>query len=284
MVTINGEVVDPILIDEAFMRIKAAAEGKSESSCCERDDEFLEQARNEVIEGILLAQEAERIIPTPEQGEIREHFEETLREWRAHGASWDLLEAQRDQLRGEIVAKLRMDRFVESVWSGLPELGENDLHAWYRDHQDEFRRPARSKVLHLVIFPDESNPADDYRKLAGIRNDILDGADFAELASAHTQKADREIDLGWIEQERILNTFESMLFSLRENEVSPVFYYEQALHLIWPVIVEPEHIAPYETVADQVREMALTDQRRRALHEFALKLKTEAVIEHEAIS
>lgn len=279
MIIVNGEAIDPSLIDEAFMRIKAAAEAKSESSCCERDDAFREQAKDEVIDGILLSQEAERSIPAPDKEEVRQHFEQTLRDWREHGASWDLLEAQRDQLRAELVAKLRMDRFVESVWSELPELSEDDHRTWHSEHADEFRRPARAKVLHIVIFPDESNPSEDFKKLLGIREQVLDGADFAELAKAHTQKNDGNIDLGWIEHERILNTFETMLFSLREKETSPVFYYEQALHLIWPEQIEAEHIAAFEDVADQVRNMALTAQRRQALHHLALKLKENAVIQ-----
>jgi hypothetical protein len=279
---VNGEAIDPSLIDEAFTRIKAAAEALSEGSCCERDGEFREQAKDEVIEGILLAQEAERTVPAPGKNEIRERFEDTLREWREHGASWDLLEAQRDQLRAELVAKLRMDRFVESVWSELPELSDDDLRAWHHSHPDEFRQPARAKVLHIVLFPNESTPAEDYRTLIGLREQILEGADFAELAKAHTKKADGNIDLGWIEHERILNGFETMLFSLREKEVSPVFYYEQALHLIWPEIIEPEHIESFEEVADRVRKMALTEQRRNALHQLALKLKETAEIEEPA--
>jgi parvulin-like peptidyl-prolyl isomerase len=275
---VNGEVIDLSLIDEAFMRIKTAAEARSESSCCERDEEFREQAKDEVIEGILLAQEAERTVPTPDKDEIRERFEDTLREWREHGASWDLLEAQRDQLRAELVAKLRMDRFVESVWSELPNFTDDDLRAWHHSHSDEFRRPARAKVLHIVLFPNESIPTDDYRTLINLREQILDGADFAELAKVHTKKPDGTIDLGWIEHERILNGFESMLFSLREREVSPVFYYEQALHLIWPEKMEAEHIAPYDEVADRVRELAQTEQRREALHQLAMKLKETAVI------
>ena len=202
-----------------------------------------------------------------------------LREWREHGASWDLLEAQRDQLRAELVAKLRMDRFVESIWLEIPELNDDDLQQWHLEHSDEFRRPARAKVLHIVLFPNESKPAEDYRTLTGIRRQVLDGADFAELAKAHTKKPDGDINLGWIEHERILNGFETMLFSLREKEISPVFYYEQALHLIWPEEVETEYIAAYDEVADQVREMALTDQRREALRQLALKLKETAKIE-----
>ncbi|WP_379716017.1 peptidylprolyl isomerase [Haloferula chungangensis] len=264
------------------MRIKAGAEASSEVSCCERDEEFRALAKDEVIDGILLAQEAEKSTPLPDKDEIREHFEQTLREWRENGASWDLLEAQRDQLRAELVAKLRMDRFVESIWTKLPELTEDDLRHWHRDHAAEFRRPARAKVLHIVIFPDESNPAEDFSKLLALREQVLEGADFAELAKTHTQKNDGNIDLGWIEHERVLNTFETMLFSLREKEVSPVFYYEQALHLIWPEAIEAEHTAAFEDVADQVRELALTAQRREALHQLALELKDQAEILDES--
>ena len=281
MIIVNGEAVDPSLIDDAFMRIKGAAEALSEGSCCERDDEFRQQAKDEVIDGILLAQEAERSVPKPDKDEIREHFEQTLREWREHGASWDLLEAQRDQLRAELIAKLRMDRFVESVWSDIPELSEDDFRAWHRDHSNEFRRPARAKVLHIVIFPNESKPSEAYRELLGIREQVLDGADFAELAKAHTKKPDGNIDLGWIEHERVLNAFETMLFSLRAKEVSPVFFYEQALHLIWPEEVEAEHIAPFDEVAEQVREMALTAQRRAALQQRAQELRKTAEITEE---
>ena len=56
MLRINGEAVDPGLIEDTFVRLKAEAELLSEVSCCERDDEFRVQAEEEVIDGILLAQ------------------------------------------------------------------------------------------------------------------------------------------------------------------------------------------------------------------------------------
>ncbi|MEM9235317.1 MAG: peptidyl-prolyl cis-trans isomerase [Verrucomicrobiota bacterium] len=282
MMTVNGESIDPALVDEAFMRIKAKAESESEGSCCERDDEFREAARDEVINGILLSQEAERRVPAPGKDEVREQLEQTLRKWREHGASWDLLEAQRDQLRAELVAKLRMDRFVDEIWSGLPELGDDDLRTWHEKNADTFRRPTRAKVLHMVRFPEEAQPATDYRLLLDLRKRILNGEDFAKLAKEHTRKADGEIDLGWIEHERVLNTFETMLFSLGEKEVSPVFFYEQALHLVWPEEVEPEHVAPFEEVTDEVRELALAEQRREALQQLAAELRKTAEI-NEAV-
>jgi hypothetical protein len=279
VITVNGETIDPALVDEAFNRIKSDAETRSEISCCERDEEFRSRAEDEVIEGILLAQEAEKRTPEPPKEEIRSAFENTLREWREHGASWDLLEAQRNELREEVSARLRMEHFAQSIWSQLPDLDEAGLRDWYHLHAEDFRKPARAKVLHLIRFPENGEPGDEYRSLVEWRHQILDGADFGDIARSHTAKRDGDIDLGWIEHERVLNPFEAMLFSLRENEISPVFFYEQALHLVWVEALEPEQVTPFEEIEGEIRELALADQRRQALHELAVELRRTALIE-----
>ena len=52
-------------------------------------------AEDEVIDSILLAQEAERSTPAPADDEIRDEFERLLKEWREQGASWQMLEQRR---------------------------------------------------------------------------------------------------------------------------------------------------------------------------------------------
>lgn len=278
MITVNGEALDPDLLQESFQRIKAAEEARTDASCCERDPEFYQQAEEELIEGVLLAQEAENRIPQPDGEEVRAAMEQTLREWREHGASWDLLEQRRDEIRGEVAAKIRMDRFAESVWQTLPELSEADHRQWYDEHAEEFRTTARAHVLHLVRFPG-AEPASDHRELCELRQSVHDGADFAEIAREHTGKEDGNIDLGWIEYERPLNAFEAMLFSLREEEVSPVFFYEQALHLVWIRELEPERIPTFEEMAEQIAPLVSNEQRRQALSDIATELRKTASIE-----
>ncbi|BCX47749.1 peptidylprolyl isomerase [Haloferula helveola] len=277
MITVNGETIDPALVEDAFLRIKSEAESRSEISCCERDEEFRHKAEDEVIEGILLAQEAERRVPEPNRDEVREALENSLREWRSHGASWDMLEQQRDQLREETVARLRMERFADDVWRDLPELDEAALREWYDENAELFRKPGRARVRHLVRFPGD-DPAAEYRKITGLRGEVLDGANFAEVAKEHTAREDGETDLGWIEHERTLNPFEAMLFSLREGELSPVFSYEQGLHLVRIEELEPEHIPPFEELEETIREQALADQRREALHQLAVQLREKAEV------
>lgn len=281
MLRINGEPVDPSLIEDTFARLKAEAEALSQVSCCERDDEFRARAEQEVIDGILLSQEAERRTPEPPADEIRAAFEQTLREWREHGASWELLDSQRSHLRSETVARMKLERFTRELWSTLPELTEDDLREWYRTHPADFRTPAAAQVLHLVHFPAAEDPWEDYSRMLDLRRRALEGEDFAGLALAHTGKKDREIDLGWIEQERIFNPFEAMLFSLREQEISPVFYYEQAYHLVKAIAIRPADVRPFEEVIDTLREERERHRRREALQALATDLRTTAEIVRE---
>ncbi len=281
MLRINGETADPGLIEDAFARLKAEAEMLSEVSCCERDGEFRQKAEEEVTDGILLAQEAERRTAEPSAEEIRSAFEETLRQWRSHGASWDLLDAERESLRAETVSRLRMERFTENLWRDLPEATEEELRGWYRDNIARFRTPPAARVLHIVRFPESGDPWEDYATMLELRRRALEGEDFEQLARENTKKRGGEIDLGWIEQQRVFNPFEAMLFSLREGEIGPVFFYEQALHLVKAAEVRPAAVQPFEEVAEEVREELEQARRLGVLKDLAAKLRTNAVIERE---
>ena len=282
LLRINGETADPDLIEDAFVRFKAEAEMLSEVSCCERDDEFRTLAEEEVIDGILLAQEAEQKVPQPEADEVRTAFEQTLRQWREHGASWDLLDAQRESLRAEVISRLRMERFTQGLWQDLPELKDEDLREWYDEHRSKFRQPPSARALHLVRFPEGGDPWDDYAAMLDLRRRALEGEDFAELARAHTKKRGGEIDLGWVDQQRIFNPFEAMLFSLRVDEVSPVFFYEQALHLVKVVELRELAVQAFDDVVEEIREEMERERRLKVLKDLATGLRAKAVIEREA--
>jgi hypothetical protein len=282
MLLVNGEPIDPELIEEAFTRLKAEAEMLSEISCCERDDEFRSRAEEEVIDGILLAQEAERRVPEPPAEELRAAFEQTLREWRGHGASWDLLDAQRDALRAETASRLRMEKFTADLWRDLPAPTDDDLRESYFRHFARYRQPPAARVLHLVRFPAAADPWDDYAAMLELRRRALEGEDFAALAKEHSAKPGGGIDLGWVDQQRVLHPFESMLFSLRPGEIGPVIFHEQALHLVQVVDVRPASVRPFAEVADELRAEWEREHRLAALKDLAARLRESARIERPA--
>lgn len=281
MPRVNGETIDPGLIEEAFSRLKAEAEMLSQVSCCERDPEFRLLAEEEVVDGVLLSQEAERSVPLPMPSEVREAFEETLRLWREHGASWDLIEARKAELKEETIAGMRMERFTRGLWESLPPLTDDEVRRWYEANQARFRTPPAARVIHLVRFPEAEDPWTDYAAMLEWREQALAGEDFEALAKAHTGKRDGQIDLGWVEQERLLNPFEVMLFSLRQDEISPVFLYEQALHLVKVMEIRPVAVQPLEEVAEEIRRELEVTRRREVLKALATRLRESAVIERD---
>ena len=67
---INGETIDPALIDSEFSQIKAYYEQQANVSCCERDDEFLSYAKDNITARVLLSQAAKRDLPRPDEDSI----------------------------------------------------------------------------------------------------------------------------------------------------------------------------------------------------------------------
>ncbi len=280
MLRVNGELVDQELVEETFHRVKTAEEQKVQVSCCERDPEFYEQAEQEVADSILIAQEAEKRFPEIPEEEVTPKLKEMIDVYREHGASWDMLEAQRDMMRHEISASLRMDKLIADLLGDDNEVSEEEVRAFYEEHRKDYRTPAEARSLHLMKTLNEDTTADEvFSKLCSVREEVLEGGDFEEIARRETEKSTGELDLGWISLDRPTNPFEATLFSMRDGEVSPVIVYEHAMHLVKVVELKPEQVVPFEEVKEELENRALALKRRNALQALAVELRKDAVIE-----
>ena len=280
MLRVNGEWIDQELVEESFHRIKTSEEQRLEVSCCERDPEFYEQAEQEVADSILIAQEAEKRFPEIPEEEITPKLKEMIDTYRGHGASWDMLEAQRDMMRHEIAASMRMDKLIVDLLGEDDSVTEEEVRHFYREHLEEYRTPPEARSLHLMKPLHEKTTAEEvFSKMTALREKVLDGADFEELAKTETEKSTGEIDLGWIPLDRPANPFEATLFSMRSGEVSPVIVYEHAMHLIKVAERQEEKIVPFDEVREELENRALGHKRRDSLQKLAISLRETALIE-----
>ncbi len=283
MLRVNGELVSPDLIEESFSRIKAAAEQRLQTSCCEMDPEFRAEAEQEVTDSILIAQEAEKLYPTIPEEELKVELKRMIDLYREHGASWEMLEQQRDHLRNEISATLRMEKLIDKVIGGDDVVTNEQAEQYYHEHQDDYTSPAESSCLHLVKSLREEasliEQEETYQKMVKLREQALDGADFEELAHRETEKPHDEIDLGWFSMEQVTNPFETVLFSLREGEISPVIIYQNAFHLIKVTGCKAPYTQPLDEIREEIEKRALSERKRAALQVLANELRQDAKIE-----
>lgn len=283
MVTVNGEAVDPGMVDEAFNRIKAAAERRLQVSCCEKNDEFLAEAENEVIDSILIAQDADVRFPQIDEELVRPKLEELIKEYRKHGASWEMLEAQRDTMRSQITADLRMQAYMDDVLASVPEVSEEDINRVYKESQQDVAKPPRAKCQHICIFPGEHESVNAALAHANyLRKRAITEEDFEALAREFTEKDDKVIELDWLDLEDPLHPFEAILFSLEQNEVSPVISYDQAFHIIKVTGTEGAHVPALAEIRDEIQQIAERDRRRAALTARSKELREGAkIVRHE---
>lgn len=280
MLRVNGELIDPNLLEDAFARIKSEAEARLQVSCCERDPEFMEQAEEEVIDSVLIAQEAEAQFPTLPDDEVKARLENTLKEYRRHGASWEMLEAQRDSLQDECEANLRMEKFLDGVLAGKTDVSDEDVQSYYKENEREFRTVAEVRVLHFMkSLEKHEDPVLLLEEMGQLRESLVDGADFEKIAKAETEKESGEIDLGWITFDRPSNPIESIMFTMRLAEVSPVIAYEHSYHILKIAEMKPSVVRPFEEVREDIVHRVEFEKRRSALRDFAASLREGAAVE-----
>ena len=134
---------------KTFHRVKTAEEQRVQVSCCERDPEFYEQAEQEVADSILIAQEAEKRFEEIPEEEVTPKLKEMIDAYREHGASWDMLDAQRDMMRHEISASLRMDKLIADLLGDDNAVSEEEVRAFYDEHRKEIPDSSRGAKFTL---------------------------------------------------------------------------------------------------------------------------------------
>ncbi|MGC9457760.1 MAG: peptidylprolyl isomerase [Halothiobacillaceae bacterium] len=93
-----------------------------------------------------------------------------------------------------------------------------------------------SRIRHVLVQPDEATPDDEARRRAeSLRQQVLDGASFAEVASEASDdrgSAARGGDLGWVKPGVMVEEFEQMANRTAIGEISPVFRSQFGWHFL----------------------------------------------------
>jgi parvulin-like peptidyl-prolyl isomerase len=127
---------------------------------------------------------------------------------------WQRFRDQNEQAEIRFLALDPGTRFEDSEF----EITDAEINAYYRDNQEEFEMPAQANVK-VIVLDKTPTPADTVasaEKASAIRQELVDGADFAEVAtreSADLGSAALGGDLGTFPKGRMAGAFDSTVFS-----------------------------------------------------------------------
>lgn len=283
MLRVNGEPVALDLIEGEFRAIKSQAESLGNMSCCERDPEFRALARDNVVARVLLNQESQRRALAVAEEEI----DATLATIEAdHGGRESLLSnlglhpCQIDEVRTDIANGLRVEKTLRACLGPMPEPTEAEIRAFYDAHLDDYLTEEEVRATHLFKQVEKTETRQRlYDDLRALRRRARAGEDFGQLAHEHTDKEDKLTDLGWFKQRDFMDEFSTIVFSLEENEMSPVFASYFGLHLAQCTGRRPPVPRPFEEVQEEVRHRLIADDQQEKSRILVEELKARAVIE-----
>ena len=126
----------------------------------------------------------------------------------------------------------------------------------------------QTRARHILIKPKEGVTDDDAReRLSRLRERIIGGADFAELAKVHSDdpSATKGGELGWLSPGDTVPEFERTMTQLRDNEISVPFQSQFGWHLMQ---------------VEERRTEGVTEERRRAAARNVIRLrKTDEAVD-----
>ncbi|MCO6488587.1 MAG: peptidylprolyl isomerase [Phaeodactylibacter sp.] len=129
-----------------------------------------------------------------------------------------------DRMRSEVMASVtvtpsEVKKFFESIPQDSLPYFNSEVEVGEIVYKPEVNKEERQKTI---------------EKLESIRQRILDGEDFAELASKFSDDGSARAggDLGWAKRGKYVPEFEAAAFKLEKEEISPVVESEFGFHLI----------------------------------------------------
>lgn len=141
----------------------------------------------------------------------------------------------------------------------------------------------QTHARHILIRPNEVvSEADARTRLEQLRERVLAGADFADLARAHSEdsgSAAKGGDLGWVNPGTMVPRFEEAMNQLEPGTVSEPFETEFGWHIV-QVLERREHDSTEEVNRSRARELIRQRKAEEELELWLRRLRDEAYVEY----
>lgn len=117
------------------------------------------------------------------------------------------------------------------------EISQSEIKKYYDANRKNFH-VNETRSLDFVIFETRPTPADTFSALQlaeSIRDRLMDGEDFATLASEYTEDptgVESGGDLGWFGKGQMVPEFENAAFALRKGQISQPVVSSFGVHII----------------------------------------------------
>jgi len=193
-----------------------------------------------------------------------------------------------ETVKQDVRTGLLRDRFMEVQWQGKTDVTEDEARKYYEQNPKRFETPEQIRASHILIKLDAADSSADPNAAKakaratteGLLRQIKEGADFAELAKAHSvcPSAPGGGDLGFFPRGQTTPLFEKAAFELQVGQISGIVETEYGYHIIKVTDHKDAGVISFEQAKADIVEQLRQEKQAKFVEEYITSLKAHANI------
>lgn len=186
-----------------------------------------------------------------------------------------------EKIKKDIEESIRIDLFVQKLSKDIPPPPKKIIEEYYKKDSAISKKPKEIHAAHIVKKVTPPTAAATYKEMCDIRKQLLDGADFAEMADKHSSCNDAGGDLGFFPRGKMVEEFDVIAFSMNPGEISPIFQTQFGYHILTVYEVKEEGRLFLEECEDRIKQAIKVKMREDCVNKWLEKVKPDAEINIE---
>jgi len=287
-VSVDGTVLKKAQLDQ---QVKDIMRTYRDQIPKDKVKEFQVNIKTQLVENFimrtLLENEIARRRISVEEKEIQDVVDRMKSRMEPGQKIEDFLKANKvtmEDLRKNIAGDLKVKKIILMELGGNAKPSRREISKFYKENQERFTIPESVHLRHILVMVDEKDTdkikAEKRQKIEKLRKQILEGADFAQVAKEHSDCPSRENggDLGVVTRGQTVKPFEEAAFSQKIKEIGPVIATDYGYHIIQVLERNPEKKIALSEVRDKISDYLEQQKQHDAFATLINKLREKADI------
>jgi peptidyl-prolyl cis-trans isomerase C len=289
IIDVDGSKLTQTQVDSEIIKKMSAIKGQIPKERVQQArTEIRKQIINDFIIKTLLANEVNRLNISASNQEVLEAVD-NLKKSMPQGMTLENLIKKnimtKEKIYDDIRLGIKINKLVLSQQGAKTKPTDMQISTFYQKNKGKFTAPESVHVRHILIAKaqgdDDKIKAAKRNKAENVRNQLLAGADFAQVAKSYSDCPSKHNggDLGTFTRGEMVTPFEDAAFAQEKNAIGPVVETAFGFHIIQVLDrIAIKTLSLDETTKAKIASFLQKQKQQEAFESLLKKLKAKANI------
>ena len=254
--TVNGEIIEESMIQQEAERLRPDYERVfAYLDPQERETQLLDWSRENVIERVLINQQAKKTNKSIPRAEIEAALAELKKRCQSQEQLFEEFGAEdEEKVKAAIKLQMKVERLLGEVCESISEPLSEEVLKFYEENKGRFKSAEQIRVSHIVKHINwQVDETAALEEIGRVEDELKRDGVFEVLAAKYSDCPENGGDLGYITKGQMVEEFEDVAFNLGIGEVSEIFRTRFGFHIVKLYDRKPTIIPGLEEIMHRAR-------------------------------